>query len=80
MTNKPLTKIKDSLITATVWHNKTDEGKDRYSVDLSRSYEKDNQWHDTNKFGPAELLRAARLAEAAYDFIRDHRQGVQAGK
>ena len=77
MKQTPLKKLKDGLITATIWVNKTDGDKDRYSVTLVRSYLKDDKWHETSSFGGFELLRAGRLAEVAYDFIREHRGSAE---
>ena len=73
MKQTPLKKLNDGLITATIWVNKSEDGKNRYSVTLVRSYLKDDKWHETSSFGGFELLRAGRLAEVAYDFIREHR-------
>lgn len=74
MKQAPLLKLQDGLITATIWLNKTDEGLDRYSISLVRNYQKDEKWHETSSYGPLELLKIARLSEAAYDFVRQHRQ------
>ena len=69
-TNKPLITLRDGAIKATIWTNKNDEGRIRYSIDISRSYtDKDDKWHDTHYFGRNELLRVARLAGKAYDAI-----------
>lgn len=69
-TNKPLATLRDGAIKATIWTNKNDEGRIRYSIDISRSYtDKDGNWHDTHYFGRNELLRVGRLARKAYDAI-----------
>ena len=70
MSNKPLYKIKDGMISATIWQNETDEGKTRYSVSIARSYtDANDQWHETNSFSTLELLIVSRLAQKAYDRI-----------
>lgn len=70
MSNKPLEKIKDGLISATIWQNETEEGKPRYSVTISRSYtDANDKWHETNSFSPLELLMVSRLTLQAYDRI-----------
>lgn len=70
MSNKPLDKIKDGMISATIWQNETDEGKTRYSVSIARSYtDANDQWHETNSFSTLELLIVSRLAQKAYDRI-----------
>lgn len=70
MSNKPLDKIKDGMISATIWQNETDEGKTRYSVSIARSYtDANDQWHETNSFSTLELFIVSRLAQKAYDRI-----------
>lgn len=69
-TNTPLTTVRDGAIKATIWANPTDEGRTRYSVEISRSYtDKEGAWRDTHSYGRNELLRVARLAGKAYDAI-----------
>ncbi|MEM9358529.1 MAG: hypothetical protein AAGB04_20270 [Pseudomonadota bacterium] len=72
---KPITKIRDGMLTATVWKNDTkpnDKGEVGafYSVDIKRSFkDKNEQWQETSSFTGAELLRVANLAQAAYNAI-----------
>lgn len=70
MTNLPLTKIQDGLITATIWKNESSQGKPFFTVTLSRSYQKDDKWFETKSFAGADLLKIARLAQAAYSQIQ----------
>ena len=70
MTNRPFTKIQDGLITATIWKNHKAGGQDFFSVTLSRSYQKDGEWHETKSFAGTDLLKIARLTEAAYSLIQ----------
>ena len=70
--SKPIQKLKDGLITATIWANQNDDGKTRYSVNITRSYLKDETWQETTSFSNGELLRVARLANKAYDAIGEH--------
>lgn len=74
MSNQPITKLKDGLLTATIWKNQTTEGKDHYSVEFNRAYLKDEQWHNSANFSGSELLRIAKLAENAYDRIKQLRK------
>lgn len=70
MSNQPLDKLKDGLITATIWKNQSEEGKSRYSVSIVRNYtDKDDKWKETSSFSPLELLMVSRLAQRAYDRI-----------
>lgn len=76
MSKEPLIKIRDGLITATVWENtpNSDEGEStRLSIELNRSYKDGDTWKTTSSFSQTELLKVARLAERAYDAIQDHR-------
>jgi len=74
MSNQPITKLKDGLISATIWNNQTENGKDHYSVTLSRSYLKNDEWREAFSFSGSELLRLARLSQAAYDEIERQKQ------
>ena len=70
MTNQPIAKLKDGLITATIWKNQTSEGKAHFAVTVTRSYLKDEQWFESQSFSGTELLRVARLTQAAYGEIQ----------
>ena len=76
MSNEPILKLRDGLITATVWENTTASGEDektRLSIELNRSYKDGETWHTTSSFSQAELLKVARLAERTHDAIQDKR-------
>lgn len=73
---KPVAKIRDGRLTATIWKNETKPDEDTgevgafYSVDIKRSYkDSGDQWQETASFSGAELLRVANLAQAAYNHI-----------
>ena len=66
---EPILKLRDGLLSATIWKNETDTGSHRYSVSLTRSYQIDDQWHESNSFSRYEALRISRLAGFAYDEI-----------
>ncbi len=69
-TNKPYATLRDGSLKANLWRNVNADGRPRYSIDITRSYtDKDGKWHDTHYFGRSEVLRAARLAEKAYDLM-----------
>lgn len=79
MSNKPLDKLKDGMISATIWQNETEEGKTRYSVTIARSYtDADDKWHETNSFSTLELLMVSRLAGKAYDRIAEIKVAARA--
>ncbi|MEM9374644.1 MAG: hypothetical protein AAGA72_00380 [Pseudomonadota bacterium] len=75
---KPIEKLKDGLLCATIWMNANDEGKVRYSITLARNYQIDGDWKETNSFSPTELLKVSVLAKAAYSRIGELRR--QAGQ
>lgn len=70
-TNKPIDKLRDGLLTATIWRNIGDDGKSRYSVTILRSYKKGDAWKETSSFSRNELLRVSHLAGKAYDRIAE---------
>ena len=82
MSNEPKLKLRDGLITATVWENtiNTDDGeKTRLSIDVVRNFkDKDGNWNETSSFSPTELLKVSRLADRAYDSILEQRQAEKA--
>lgn len=77
MTNQPIAKLKDGLLTATIWKNQTSEGKDIYAVTFSRSYLKDEQWQESTSFSGTELLKISRLSQAAYGEVQRHKRSRQ---
>lgn len=64
---KPILKLKDGLLAATVWKNETEDGKTIASVSLTRSYIKGDDWHETSSFSRQELHRVLALGQMAYD-------------
>lgn len=74
---KPIEKLKDGLLCATIWMNANDEGKARYSITLVRNYQVDGKWKETNSFSPTELLKVSVLAKTAYSRIGELRQAAQ---
>ena len=79
MSSEPILKLRDGLITATVWENTTKSGEDektRLSIELNRSYKDGDDWKTTSSFSQTELLKVARLATRTYDAIQDKRAAV----
>lgn len=66
-TQKPILKLKDGLLAATVWKNETEDGKTITTVSLTRSYKKGDDWHETSSFSRQELHRILALGQMAYD-------------
>jgi hypothetical protein len=69
--NDPVKKFRIGYITATVWKNETEEGRNYFSTSIVRSYRgKDSEeWKETNSYSHDDLLNVARLAERAEAFI-----------
>ena len=74
MSQQPFAKLKDGLLSATIWRNIGEDGKERFSITLSRSYKDQNdQWRETNSFSPLELLKLQQLSVRAYEQTLDWR-------
>tara|TARA_R110002072_G_scaffold295396_1_gene466338 strand:+ start:14061 stop:14327 length:267 start_codon:yes stop_codon:yes gene_type:complete len=68
-TKKPVDTIRDGSLKAVIWANFGEKGT-FYSVQFNRSYQDaENNWHESDSFSNAQLLRIARLAQIAYDEI-----------
>lgn len=62
---KPVAKVKQGLIQASIWKNETTSGA-RYSVTFTKHYKKDDTWKNTTSFGPDDLLALAQVAALAH--------------
>ena len=75
---KPVDTIRDGSLKATIWANFGDNGT-FYSVQITRTYQDEQgNYHDSDSFSNAQLLRVARLAQIAYDEILIHRSNDKA--
>lgn len=68
---KPLHKIRDGRISATIWANPMKDGKTLYSVTFSRLYKQGESLKDSTSFGRNDLLVVAKLAQDAHSFIAE---------
>ena len=67
---KPILTIRDGALKATIWVNRTDDGKTFHSVTFGRTFTDGNGNAKTaNSFSGSDLLKIARLADKAYDHI-----------
>ena len=74
MANQPEDTLRDGNLKATIWKNAGEKGA-FFSVNLTRSYKDDaGNYHDSDSFSGAELLRIAHLAGRAYDRVSELRQ------
>lgn len=70
MTNqKPIHTIRDGMLAASIWRNEAPDGKTIYNVSFSRSYMKEDTWQTAFSYARSDILKIARLAEQAYDWI-----------
>lgn len=77
-TNQPVQTLRDGSLKATIWANFGDKGT-FYSVQLTRLYQDaEGNYHDSDSFSNAQLLRIARLAHIAYDEILIYRSNDKA--
>jgi hypothetical protein len=75
---KPVDTIRDGSLKAVIWANFGEKGT-FYSVQITRSYQDaENNWHESDSFTNAQLLRIARLAHIAYDEILIRRSNDKA--
>jgi hypothetical protein len=66
---KPAHKLRDGLLTVTIWKNSNDKGP-RYSATPSRSYKKGNEWGQSDSYASDELLALAKLLDEAHSWMR----------
>jgi len=70
MSDKPAMKFKIGFVTATIWKN-DNGGNKYYTVNLSRSYKKDDGYENTDQLGQQDLLNAAKVLQRAESWISD---------
>lgn len=76
MSKKPVFKLKDGLVKASVWENPSDKGV-FHSVSIVRSYTDGNgEWKETTSLSGSDILRAANLLQQAYNWILTERDGT----
>ena len=62
---KPAFTLRDGTLKATIWKNDSDKGP-WFSIDFTRGYRTNGQWHDTHSIRGDDLLKLAFLAQEAY--------------
>ncbi len=66
-TKRPVAGLRDGRLKATIWANAGEKGT-FHSVRFSRTWkDAEGNYHDSDGFSGAELLRLAHLATQAYD-------------
>jgi hypothetical protein len=66
--NQPVHTVRHRNIKASIWRNETDKGP-MYKVVVTRSYQENNEWHDTHSFGYDDLMNVAKLMYDAHSVI-----------
>jgi hypothetical protein len=66
--NVPVQTLRSRRIKAAIWKNQTAKGV-FYTVTITRSFKKDEQWHDSHSFSQDELLIVAKLMYDAHTAI-----------
>lgn len=74
--NKPVKKFVVGTISATIWENiktKTENNKtinySIYSINIEKSYKKDNEWKKTNSFNVEDLPKINLVTFEAYKYL-----------
>jgi hypothetical protein len=70
---KPAHKIRSGAIEVAIWRQEGEKGP-WYSVTMSRSYKKDEQWKQSDSFGSDDLLLLAKLLDLAHSWILTEQQ------
>jgi len=67
---KPILTIRDGALKASIWANRTDDGKTFHSVTFGRTFtDANNVAKSASSFSGGDILKLARLADKAYDRI-----------
>lgn len=69
--NRPAQTIRYGAIKATIWRNPTRNGT-MYSTTVTRSFKgEDEQWRESNSFGPSELPTVAKVLLDAHTWVQE---------
>jgi len=67
---KPEQKFRVGGVTATIWKNKSEEGKEFATVQFDRTYkDKEDNWQTTNKLGVNDIPKAMAVLSKAYEYL-----------
>lgn len=65
---KPAHKLRAGGIEVAIWRNEGEKGP-WYSVTMSRSYKKGEEWRQADSFAADDLLLLAKLLDQAHSWI-----------
>ncbi len=69
MSNQPAAKIRDGVLSVTIWKNEREDDKAYYAVTLSKSYKDGEVWKETDNLNADDLLKSSNLLQQAYNKI-----------
>lgn len=67
--SKPVKTFKAGNIRASVFMNSKEDEYEFYTVNTTRSYQKNGKWEYTSSFRSVDVPTAARLMNLAFDWI-----------
>ncbi|MBT4651463.1 hypothetical protein HOC13_02970 [Candidatus Woesearchaeota archaeon] len=68
--NLPEKKFRAGSISATVWLNKSQEGKEYRTISIDRNYkDKNDEWQSTNSLRVNDLPKARVVLQKAYEYL-----------
>ncbi len=63
---RPAASVRDGNLRIALWRNETDDGRPWFNCELSRTFQNENGYQETNRVPASDLLRVAFLAQQAY--------------
>lgn len=77
----PIKTFRDRAISLSIWENQhtnpdTGENSTYHSLDLQRSYTKNNSWHHTTTINSDDALRVASLYHEAHRWLLSRKYAV----
>ena len=70
-TNRPVHTLRSGAVKAAIWKNEPATGGTYFALTVTRSYQVDGEWRDTDSFGARDLLDLRRVATAAESWIAE---------
>ena len=76
--NKPVHKIRDGALCVNIWRNEftdnqTGEVRTFYTMDMKRSYKRDEDWKETTSINADDGLRVSNLFNRAHNWVMDRK-------
>ena len=71
MTGEPEKKFAAGLIRATVWKNTAKNGNEFRSISLTKSYQKDGEWENSNPLGMQDIDKAIQVLQEAKVYLNE---------